>query len=604
MIPAEPKEFDPRSHEGEVFRALEKLSNDYYVFHSVETVAIDPSNAMTVHETDFLVVNKSKGILSIEVKAGSGIDYEGGQWKYTSGLVMPHGGPYHQARVASSTLRTRIKNHEIPAVQKMSNHCKFSSAVWFPDMSSERMKKMHFPPDARKEITLGNEDLENPAAAISRIMDLDVYAGSMVIENRMTQDDLQLLIHEVLCPTFHLVKMPSIERYEQEAKFNMLLKEQVAILDFLDEQPSAVINGVAGTGKTMVAVEKARRHSIQGEKVLFLCFNRLLRDHLEKVYKTNASKEITKEFQNVDFMTISMLALHKTGDMTNFKGLEDWILESADDTFEYKHVIVDEGQDFAVLGAGQSDAPEQGYGNAIIDALEMAALESNGTFYLFCDQKQMVQGQNANAQIPECITHAECRLTLHRNCRNTKEIAKTSMKPLPDEERVRPIHVLENSGPEPHMIVVEDKEKQITCLNQAIDELRKASYDNIVILTMNSMDNSILSQEAEKLPGGDYYRYYRYNGKDYMFSTCSKFKGLEADAIIMVDVNASSFDEKAMYFYVGTSRARIRLEIIANMSMDDCMKVTKILSGKNAPPQKKKLEKVFGVVLGCRMELV
>ena len=40
MIPAEPKEFDVRSHEGIVFEALKKLPDSYYVFHSVETVAV------------------------------------------------------------------------------------------------------------------------------------------------------------------------------------------------------------------------------------------------------------------------------------------------------------------------------------------------------------------------------------------------------------------------------------------------------------------------------------------------------------------------------------------------------------------------------------
>ena len=38
--------------------------------------------------------------------------------------------------------------------------------------------------------------------------------------------------------------------------FHKLLKEQSAVLNFLDEQRTAVINGAAGTGKTLVAVER------------------------------------------------------------------------------------------------------------------------------------------------------------------------------------------------------------------------------------------------------------------------------------------------------------------------------------------------------------
>lgn len=88
MIPAEPKEFDARSHEGIVFEALKKLPDSYYVFHSVETVAVTDTNELLAKETDFLVVSKQLGALTIEVKAGDGIYYEDGQWHYTSGLLI------------------------------------------------------------------------------------------------------------------------------------------------------------------------------------------------------------------------------------------------------------------------------------------------------------------------------------------------------------------------------------------------------------------------------------------------------------------------------------------------------------------------------------
>ena len=52
-----------------------------------------------------------------------------------------------------------------------------------------------------------------------------------------------------------------------------MLKEQVALLNYLEEQNCAIINGMAGTGKTVMALEKARRHSDNNEKVLFLCYN-------------------------------------------------------------------------------------------------------------------------------------------------------------------------------------------------------------------------------------------------------------------------------------------------------------------------------------------
>ena len=66
-------------------------------------------------------------------------------------LLMPHGGPYRQARTASATLRRLVKDHTNPAVASMVNHIKFVSAVWFPDMAQDRVNRIPFGSDANKK---------------------------------------------------------------------------------------------------------------------------------------------------------------------------------------------------------------------------------------------------------------------------------------------------------------------------------------------------------------------------------------------------------------------------------------------------------------------
>lgn len=601
MIPAEPKEFDVRSHEGIVFEALKKLPDSYYVFHSVETVAITDDHAMVTKETDFLVVNKQLGVLSIEVKAGDGIYYEEGQWHYTSGLVMPHGGPYKQARVASATLRRLVKDHTNPAVSNMARHIKFVNAVWFPDMSQGKIDRIPFGSDANKQITLCFEDLNDPKPAIERILAIKIPMGDSYVENRMTEEDLNLLVNYVICPKFHLIKMPSVEHGILEMQFNMLLKEQYKILDFLDEQPTAVINGAAGTGKTMVAVEKARRHSVQGDQVLFLCFNRMLRDHLNKQYKEGNLK---KDFVNVDFMTISALAYKITGSMNDLKSLEQWLEECYDkkENFPYKHVIVDEGQDFGSLGGDMAANGDASYGCQIIDGLELLTLGNGGTFYLFCDRNQIVQGASGEITLPACISDSECKLTLHKNCRNTYEIAMTSIKPLPKNERNITAQHGPKSGIKPHMCAVEDDDRQLEVINKTIDQL-KTSCESIALLSVkNTLNKSILSKYTQPESTGDYSRQYTYKGKECLFSNCSKFKGLEADAVILIDVDKTTFDRGAMYFYVGASRARRNLEIIARASKEDCVEMVRILNPK-APPRKDPVS-MLKVLLSCDIDLI
>lgn len=136
MIPEIPREFDPASHEGTAFQALSRLPDDYYVFHSLSLVTINQRNFFKEREIDFLVVNQQKGILCIEVKAGSGIHYENGQWYYTNGTLMPHNGPYKQAESAKYYLMSAFDEQQDNNIRALKSKCKFLHAVWFLDMHS------------------------------------------------------------------------------------------------------------------------------------------------------------------------------------------------------------------------------------------------------------------------------------------------------------------------------------------------------------------------------------------------------------------------------------------------------------------------------------
>lgn len=63
-----------------------------------------------------------------------------------------------------------------------------------------------------------------------------------------------------------------------------LTQEQTGLLDYISEQRFATIQGVAGTGKTLIAKEAAKNFGEEGRKVLFLCFNKFLYVDLKKKY--------------------------------------------------------------------------------------------------------------------------------------------------------------------------------------------------------------------------------------------------------------------------------------------------------------------------------
>ena len=61
-----------------------------------------------------------------------------------------------------------------------------------------------------------------------------------------------------------------------------------------------------------------------------------------------------------------------------------------------------------------------------------------------------------------------------------------------------------------------------------------------------------------------------------LFTTCRKFKGLEADAVILIDVDENTFEEEnVLRYYVGASRARVILDMITMMGDEECTRVLK-----------------------------
>lgn len=557
MIPEKPIDVPIGSREDEMFLALSSLPDEYYVFHSF--VIVNNVNGIQYEsETDFIVFNPQKGIICIEAKAGQ-VRCESGKWLYGSGIEMSHGGPYRKADSDKWKLQ---KYFQRKGLQSLWEKCKVLHAVWFPSITRSYLNNIQMPSDGDKRITLTQESLSCIKEDIDRIFDIQLPAN---VETNLNRAETQKVLSMVLCPTFNLVPSVASEVAVKRNAFNRLLKEQAVLLNFLEEQPCAVISGVAGTGKTMIAVEKARRHSETGEKVLFLCFNRKLRDFLREKYR----------YENVHYYTIDALACYLCNTSTADYGLlENRLMEMFySGVFPYKHIIIDEGQDF-----GQNLIEE----SSIIQTLEDIILsdEIKGTFYLFYDKNQLVQGR----QIPKYIADSECKLTLYKNCRNTENIAITSMRPLGKDRKPKMFQGC-IKGASPNIHITSSVTDSLSYLNKALRKLIDEKYEDIVILTCSTEENSWLTQHC--INGS-----YPFNSKKIKFTSCRKFKGLEADAIILIDVTRKTFDfgGNNLVFYVGASRARFRLDVIVNMTDEECKFVSETLG--NAPqgkPAKKML---------------
>ncbi len=558
MIPEKPRDFTPESREDLLFHALEALPDDYYVVHSFHINKVKKDNSLFDAEADFVVFNRNKGILCIEAKA-TRVKYQYGEWRYGNGMTMHSGGPFEQAKRSMYAIRDYMRDHEM---QTIIDHCKFLYAVWFPLVSRDYMKTLSLPSDAAPELILTEEALYDAKPDIERIFSI---AERGKTETTISETMAERIVNEILCPSFSIAPTATFGNDTKRMVFHRLLKEQAAILNYLDEQKTAVINGAAGTGKTLVAVEKAKRHALRGQKVLFLCFNTFLRNHLAESYP----------HENIDYYTIAGLAFHYfPGPTADYSALAKLLCDMADHhTFPYQHIVVDEGQDF-----GNEDIEEA----EILELLKSNVEEQeDSSFFVFYDKLQLIQAQ----RLPTFLEEADCRLSLYRNCRNTENIAKTSLRPLTEQNpKLMEGYII---GVPAKLHFCPDEDVLLCALDSTLDELFSEGYERIVLLTCKTEENSAL---APYLTEGSYLA----GRKKIRFTTCRKFKGLESDAVILLDVDADTFlgkDEhnanNVLLYYVGTSRARLRLDILTTMDDADCGSVLEHM-GKQSKPQRAK----------------
>lgn len=551
MYPDKPKEFSINSKEDLMFEALSKLPDSYYVFHSFKIVNVLENNLFE-SETDFIIFNPNKGVICLEAKAGN-VKYEEGKWKYGSNIVMSHDGPFNQASTNKWKLTTYIRNNHL---EYLLEKCKFLHAVWFPSVPLEKFKGIDLPSEADLNLLLTIESLNNIEEDIERIYKVQLPNK---IETNLNNNEVKVILNKILAPNFNLISLEEIKLNHKNQVFKKMLNEQVALLNYLEEQNSAIINGMAGTGKTVMALEKARRHSDKGEKVLFLCYNYYLKEHLKDTYK----------YENVDYYTIDGLACKLTNSAKpDYNYLNEVLLEMYDKkSFPYQHIIIDEGQDFGKDSIEEVD---------VLESLKLNVLENeniHGTFYLFYDKNQMIQSEN----IPSYIDDADCKLTLYKNCRNTINIARTSLRFLGNSKTPK-MYDGALVGELANMYFSTTKVNNVYTLNKLIDSLIENKYTNIQILTCKTEDTSIFKDECV---GGKYV----YNGNKIPFTTCRKYKGLEAEAIILVDIDKDLIKEELeQILYVGSSRAKFKLELIANLSEEECKELLFVLEerhGKN-----------------------
>ena len=374
------------------------VSDDFVAFHHVAWLMPGGKRRPSQGEADFVVAHREHGLLVIEVKGGT-ISYDSATGRWSS--IGREGtfdikDPFEQARRTAFSLRKLLER------SKRVDDDRFfvGYGVAFPDT---RAQAARLRPDAPREILLDGGDVKALEPGLAR-----VFAYWKDEEKAAPLGDGLAHVESALGNSFDLRAPLGIELIEEERELLRLTEEQYVVLDYLSRQPRVAIAGCAGSGKTFLAAEKARRLAKQGFRVLVLCFNTLLAQHLRRgladVPEIDAFSfdhlcyEIVRE-AGVDFPRDP-----EPGDEKSYyPALREAFAENVDVAAgRYGALIVDEAQDFA----------EDWW-------LPLQMLLENpdeSPLYVFFDDNQRI------FPVPKSLPIPGEPIQLSVNCRNTKRI--------------------------------------------------------------------------------------------------------------------------------------------------------------------------------------
>lgn len=513
MIPTQP--IDTRSRgELDLFSIFQRqLPNDYHVLHSLRWLG---GKSKVEGEIDFVIFHPKKGLLLLEVKSG--------KIEYRNRLLLQTNSKTGEVVEIDPIGQLRASKHKLIDLLKKVLHrgafCPIGYAVWFPTFSLNG----ELPPDMSPDFTGDFSDLTNSLSFLEKAYG---YWLNVVGQTVLSDQNFNSVLH-ALCGEFSIAPSLKAQFDFREQQFVRLTNEQARILEFLEEQPHAVISGAAGTGKTLLAMEKCRRLAENREPTLYLCFNRQLRQFLSLKFPSNSWLQV----HTFHSLAASLLPPCPNLEMLEYQ-FSDLLL---DDRFEFpfQHVIVDEGQDFRE------------------EWLDLMYLKEPQTFYIFYDKHQSL----FQSELSRIIAEADCRLTLTRNCRNTRQIGKTATKMLQMPADRLLAEAVE--GEKPILLEVgsvrEGFEKVKHLIKHHVREIGGDLHE-IAILTLSSLEKSAFSELPRQLgfPVSE-----EFEQNKITFTTARKFKGLEAALVVLLDLDLPALCDPLQrnLTYVACSRAK------------------------------------------------
>lgn len=510
-----------------VYQSLKSLPESYFVFYSKRLVG-EASNRRE-HEIDFIIWNQKDVLICLEVKGGL-LAYNGKEDTWHQNGRLMEKSPVRQVQQATYQLNNKL------SLEK--SGVNFGWALCFPECS---IAASQMPVDLLRDQVIDDQTFATIGPTVSALAN-----GIRTARGRrgMSPEEARRLTAE-LTRDLGFVQILGVRIARDAKQLLQVTQEQYEILADLELNTRVMIEGPAGTGKTVLAQEFGKRLIKQGKSVLLLFYNKAI------------AKKVRAAFQREDTITVTTFSSYakrliekedpiwwKSHDDKDDQFWNELLFEKLMDIPTDKHkrfdaIIVDEGQDFK---------------REWFEYLETCLVSAEQSKYtVFLDKHQDIFG-NWNS-FP--CKPTPFRKVLTKNCRNTVNIIEFLKSIYPVD-----MTAFEHS---PCGISVIDRESSSAVHEQSqitkdIIELvtvQKIQPGTIVILLNSEKEASSLNNTKQigSFPLQSTIPNYDSNTRAVYYSTIKSFKGMEANVVLVVLGSNINESDIPAALYVQGSRA-------------------------------------------------
>ena len=336
----------------------------------------------------------------------------------------------------------------------------------------------------------------------------------------------------------------------------------------LPKEGQHLIVGGPGTGKSVLALIRARRHKRDGDDFLFLVFNHLLNRSNDQLFGTGLVSStwdswFRRTFAALAEQPVPLLEANDEGyKEIDWNGVQEIVQAMPDDdTPRPPFLVIDEGQDM----------PRTFY----------KALVSLGfdRFYVVADQNQQITDQNSSRKdIADCLAIEPDKVVeLHQNYRNSYAVARLA-KEFYTGDPASPPPELPHAAPSAIPILYDYEDGSLDTAARGI--LRLADRDARKLLGVIAPSNRVRERWLEALrtvetrldnPRPTVATYHGQDRTEVAFDeggilviNAQACKGLEFDTVVLADIDEHFYrrddpDVTKRLFYVMVARARERV---------------------------------------------